>query len=479
MALSTITATTATIGGAMSINIKKGDSAFKHTLEYAFGDQNGTIVEKTNLTSIKWAVPADLVHQLPNSKSGYMTIYCYTYYNNALQGYNYIQVLVNVPDSAKPSVTAVFEEADAKVAAVSTAFLKYVSDVNYTITATSHSGAEIVSYSITNGGVTYSTATGTFTNVTDAYYDVIVTDSRGMFTTERFYKITNDYTRLTCDLETESVDPEDGIFHMALSGNYFNRSFYGGASNSLTIRVECIDRDGNKVTKTATPTFSNHTYTAKVDFEGVNYREVYDITAYASDRVMDAQSKTVSVAGKPLFDWSNEDFRFHIPVTEIDGYPWADFVIETGTEAMGSNGTWYWRKWKSGRAECCGTRNFGRASTDTSINSTLAYCWYRTPAYDQELPTGLFIETPDFIDIKIKALGTAEKPSARGAYIFIPGKGANEKWTESNMPIDPSKDNTGSFCLVYPGPTTMNGETYEDNHYPATHICFNVIGRWK
>lgn len=480
--LSTITATSAVIGEGMTISIKKASANYRHTIEYAFGDTNGTIAEKTGYTSITWTVPEDLMYQIPNNKTGTMILYCRTYQGDFEVGYNYIQVPISVPEDAKATVTLDCEEADSKVAALSSSFWKYTSDIKYTINATAAKGAEIVSYSITNGGETLTTATGTFKNVYDPYFYVVVTDSRGMVTNQRFYEVLYDYIRLTCNLELKEVDPEDGIITMSINGNFFYSTFHGTQSklNTLTLTVKSVDKDDNVVTKTVTPTIdtANNTYTAEVSFEGIDYREVYDITAYASDKLMDVQSKTVSVAGKPIFDWSNEDFRFHIPVTEVGGYPWADFIIEYGEEAMGSNGTWYWRKWKSGRAECYGTRNFGKAVNNTYLISGSSYGFYRTGHYNQPLPEGLFIDTPDFIDIRMSTTSTAETAAAKGALIYIPGRTDYEGWSSDNLPLLPSKDNTGSFCFIHTA-NSASGSNLSAYQYPATFVCFNVIGRWK
>lgn len=469
--LSTITANSTVIGEVMTINIKKASSGYTHTIEYAFGDHNGTIATKTAKTAISWTVPEDLLNQTPNSITGYITLYCYTYSADRLLGYNYIQVQLSVPEDAKPTIKFTATEANSRVSAVSSCFVKYVSDVNYTITATAQGGAEIVSYSVTNGSDKKTTASGTFEKITDAYYYVTVTDSRGMFATERFYFITWDYTRLTCNLWTDSVDNANNIIHMGLDGNYFNREFYGGTANSLTIRVECIDKDGNKLTQTATPTFNGNTYTAEVSFEGIDYRELYDVTAYASDKLFDVQSKTVTVAGKPLFDWNNEDFRFHIPVSEIDGYPWADFVIETGTASMGSNGTWYWRKWKSGRAECYGSRNFGTVATGIYLVSGVSYAGFRSEPFHQALPKDLFIDTPEVMDIRLKYAG---EQSPYGGMVWCIGNApTHEGHTAVSSWVAPSKDDTGSFVIFR---TTNTGNGY---YIEESHIGFNIIGRWK
>lgn len=468
--LSTITANTTVIGEVMTINIKKANSGYTHTIEYAFGDHNGTIATKTAKPAIAWTVPEDLLNQVPSSITGYITLYCYTYRADELLGYNYIQVQLTVPEDAKPTIKFTATETNSRVSAVSSCFVKYVSDVAYTVTATAKGGAEIASISVTNGSDKKTTATGTFEKITDAYYYVTVTDSRGMFATERFYYITWDYTRLTCNLWTESVDNAENIIYMGLDGNYFNREFYGGAANTLTIRVECVDKDGNKITKSVTPTYNGNTYSASVSFEGIDYREIYDVTAYASDKLFDVQSKTVSVAGKPLFDWNNEDFRFHIPVTMVGDYEWADFVIETGTASMGTNGTWYWRKWKSGRAECYGSRNFGSVAIGVSIWEATTHDGYRSELFDQKLPKDLFIDTPEVIDMRLKYSG---KDAPLGGIVWLVGEGTTrDNWRNEEFVV-PSKDNTGSFAIFHTFPS--DGGYYLN----ASHIGFNVIGRWK
>lgn len=472
--ISTITATTAVIGEGMTINIQKASPRYTHTIEYAFGDTNGTIATKTAKTQLYWTVPADLVYQIPNDTTGTIVLYCYTYEGDREVGYNYILVDITVPESAKLSVSLDCVEADSKVAALGNGayrnyFLKHTSDVSYTINAESPSGAEIVSYSITNGGVTYTSATGVFKNVSDPYFYVICTDSRGMVTNERFYHTLYDYIRLTCNLAIKEVDPEDGIITMSISGNFFNKNFYNASvalKNTMTLRVDCVDKQGNTITKTVTPTFSGNTYTAEVSFEDIDYRAVYDVTGYASDKLMDVQSKTVSVAGKPIFDWSNEDFRFHIPITKIGEYPFADYVIETGETSMGSNGTWYWRKWASGRAECVGTRNYGIYLIHTSI-----YGMSRGSLLNQSFPQDLFIEEPDYINMRMKhsKSSTSEGEWGGASVVYCGTKQARDETV-----IYPSAENTGTFTIIVPGIPAS-----EDIRFPATHICIEAVGRWK
>lgn len=67
----------------------------------------------------------------------------------------------------------------------------------------------------------------------------------------------------------------------------------------------------------------------------------------------------------------------------------ADYIVETGTEAMGSNGTWYWEKWNSGKAVCYGCRNYGVMSITSASNNQ-----YISTGISQSFPSGLFNDVP-------------------------------------------------------------------------------------
>lgn len=123
-----------------------------------------------------------------------------------------------------------------------------------------------------------------------------------------------------------------------------------------------------------------------------------------------------------------------------------DYVIETGTEAMGSNGTWYWRKWLSGRAECYGRRNFGNMAVSTAWGSL-----YLSPAFSQALPTGLFVDTPEYINISINRCG---------------GTGG---WVNQGNNDDASATSTGNFYVF----------AARSGNFSKVHFGFQCIGRWK
>lgn len=124
----------------------------------------------------------------------------------------------------------------------------------------------------------------------------------------------------------------------------------------------------------------------------------------------------------------------------------ADYVIETGYEEMGTNGMWYWRKWKSGKSEAWGCRNFGNMGVSTAWGNL-----YRSAIFTQDLPDKVFIRTPDAININI-------------VHATFGG------WICKHEQTAPSAVTTGSFIFVRPASATVTA---------PTNIGFYIIGEWK
>ena len=129
----------------------------------------------------------------------------------------------------------------------------------------------------------------------------------------------------------------------------------------------------------------------------------------------------------------------------VNGNALNDFVIDSGTESMGSNGTWHWRKWASGIAECYGCRNFGNMAITTAWGNL-----YRSAILTQDLPENVFIRTPDVININIVNAGFGG-------------------WICKHEETAPSAITTGSFIFVRPASATAT----------PTYIGFHVLGDWK
>lgn len=94
------------IGSAVTININRQSSSFKHTVRYHWGNKSGTIASNVD-TSTTWTIPLDFANDIPNSTSGTGTIYVDTYSGSTKTGTQSTTLTASVPASMKPTFTGV------------------------------------------------------------------------------------------------------------------------------------------------------------------------------------------------------------------------------------------------------------------------------------------------------------------------------------------------------------------------------------
>jgi len=376
------------------------------------------------------------------------------YVRTTISGTTYLSYLSKTMtiDASGPVITASIEDVNTTTVALTgggTKFIRGHNSMSFSMTAEGQKGATISSYSVICGSKTANSASGTLTNIENDVVIFSATDSRGVTATKTIQLDAVDYVKLTCNQDVRMVleSENSAQVNINITGNFFNGSF-GAKSNTLTLYVRHA-RNGEALGEWVdlSPLLyetNGNTYSLSPDVSGLDPSGTYIFQCKAVDALSEVVTNEYAVKFIPVFDWSKYDFNFNVPIT-IEGNPLVDFVIETGTEAMGTNGTWYWRKWKSGRADCYGVRNYGNMAVTTAWGGL-----YRSESFNQSLPSGLFIDTPEVIDITYRV-------SNYGG------------WIARHEATEPSSSNTGGFIVVRPANTTLN----------QAHIGFNVIGRWK
>ena len=103
---STVSDVTGTLGSAMTININRKNSAFKHTVKYNFGSLSGTIATNVD-TSVSWTPPLNLATAMPNKTSDWGNITVETYSGSSKIGSATCRLTLNVPDSVKPTLGSI------------------------------------------------------------------------------------------------------------------------------------------------------------------------------------------------------------------------------------------------------------------------------------------------------------------------------------------------------------------------------------
>lgn len=386
--------------------------------------------------------------------------------------------------------------------------VRHESLVEFTTGAQASKGAYVLEQLVKNGSKEVKNSyIGVIDSPEEESFIFRVTDSRLLQTQTVVSTTMVKYIKPTCNQEVivGLVEETGATATLNITGNYYTGSF-GVVDNELIIQVRFTDNNGvlsEWQTISDIPTIKDNTYSLTIAFGGLEYDKTYTFQTRAIDKLNTVESAQYSSRLLPIFDWSKEDFNFNVPInmngetiirhnasanntvlsasgghiylrpggTEstfgqtiiypdgsvqfggsvdfetftINGDLVADYIIEQGSEAMGSNGTWYWCKWASGKAECWGCRNFGNMAVTKDWGGL-----FRSTELSQDLPLDVFVTTPDVININIVN-------SNFGGWIC---KHESEA---------PSAVTTGSFIFVRPASATI---------YP-TYIGFHVIGLWK
>ena len=384
--------------------------------------------------------------------------------------------------------------------------IRYESMASFGYSAAAQKEATIVSHYVMNGTKRIDNQFyGVFDDVESGTFTFSATDSRGITNTVSTNSTLIPYVKPTCyqEVKTELAGEVGAQIYLTITGDYYDGSF-GATSNSIKIEVRHTLRNGSMsdwYEIADTPTLKNGTYQAEFILSDLSYNHAYTIQSRMSDKLNLVISEAYSARVMPLFDWATSDFNFNIPIN-MDGetvlrhnkeanntvlsasgghiylrpggtsdtfsetifYPNGDvefsgsiiangeviggaidYIVDSGEDSMGTNGTWYWTKWASGKAECYGKRNFGNMAITTTWGNL-----YRSAAQSQDLPYGLFADIPEVIDIS-----------------FINSNYGG--WIARHETTAPTESNTGSFIIVRPASATIT----------PTYIGFNVIGRWK
>lgn len=204
--------------------------------------------------------------------------------------------------------------------------VRYYSDAVVTATATAHNGAAITAIEAFCGdGKKISSAasplTGTLYGVESGSFTVRATDSLGKTTTLSPVELPMvEYVKLTCNLGDNKPDT-DGNMAVGVSGKYFNGSF-GAVSNTLKVEYRYKVSGASWLNTpeewhTMSIQMDQMGYNASASVSGLSYQTAYTFQARATDKLATVNSTEYTVRAMPVFDWSENDFRFHVPVAGI------------------------------------------------------------------------------------------------------------------------------------------------------------------
>lgn len=280
-----LSAATVEMGKSVTINTPAVNSAYRHTLRYAFGSASGTIATGI-VSSVSWTPPVSLANQIPSATAGSGTIYCDTYSGSTFLGTKSVSITLTVPGSVVPSA-GTLSAALAEDTSGTGLYVKGMGKAKLALSGASGAyGSSITSYTITGGGWTATNGaltTGTLASAGNITFTATVTDSRGRkASTTRTISVI-DYTRpgvAVCDVYRCDADG-----NRKKAGTYFaveiSASYSAITGNALNITARY-----KKQSESSYGTAANVTNNGKTVLGGGNIgaSTTYDVLVTVADK---------------------------------------------------------------------------------------------------------------------------------------------------------------------------------------------------
>ena len=369
-------------------------------------------------------------------------------------------------------------------------FVQGVSKITASMEGTANASANIASYSVTVGGKTTTLATnGTSADVTtdnavDWSGDVLVvgrvTDSRGISSNEVSDTITvvpyaepflSPHSRYTtiycarCDENGELSDSGESL-KLIIKCSWFSLmnkentatvevKYYNSAFESEWIPVAVEEQGGGlennyisfcdintKVDGVTLETDSSYSVIIKCTDRFGNYDDIeYPIPTSDVCFHLGENGNKAAFGKYAEIDNAVEidaDWDFYMKGNRV-----SDFVIEEGI-----SGIWAYRKWNSGVAECFGVHTVNDVSVSTAWGAL-----FESNTISVPLPSGLFVETPQF---HITLTGVANQTGQVSGIIL-------ELHSLGSKTVSPN------ICAVRPNAGTVG----------TLNVSIFATGRWK
>ena len=338
---STIAATDAPIEGVCTISITKADKNFRHSLRYSLtGSAPWTYLDATGApadrevifteTALSFPVPYSFYFAIPGKTKGQCTLELWTYLPDGTyltQPQQAVFTFQADREKAAPQIAFTLQDINPATLALTgdpETLVRYMSHGQLHIEGDFCPGAYMDRAAVLYMDKWYYGTEHLFTGVATNYFKLWMQDSRGFETyAEHTRETFIPYIMLTNQTTAKRQSPTGSLVDLTITGGYFDGSF-GAADNHLQVRYKIADYEHqleDAPWQTLTPTVENGTFRAQITLEDIPYTK----SCYVQTQVADALnnvSQTVKIGkGLPVFDWGEEDFRFHVPVifTASDG----------------------------------------------------------------------------------------------------------------------------------------------------------------
>lgn len=195
--------------------------------------------------------------------------------------------------------------------------VRYASNARCTFNDAAVKFSTIKSRKVTCGGKSL-TANGTISGATSGDFDFSTTDSRGNTTSKRVSLPLVQYILPTCYIGN-NVPNAVGEYELECTGSVFVGSF-GTTENNVSAEYRYREKGAGEwgLWIPLSVRTSGQTYTATANLSGLDYQKTYEFQCRVIDRLNTVESDIRVVVSRPVFDWSANDFIFHVPVSAVE-----------------------------------------------------------------------------------------------------------------------------------------------------------------
>ena len=335
---STVSAADGDIGSRATVVVSRKNSGFSHSIAYRFGNLSGyvdgegnPVTQEVQLTEtiVNFLLPEEFYYEIPDAPSGVCILTCRTYDQGSQIGSDQTATftVTAAPARCKPLVTGWVQDGNTKTAALTgddRVLVRNASVARCTMEAQGQKGATILRQSIAGTPVTEGTLDLRSPAFDSVSFEAV--DSRGYRTVLEVPVTVVPYVLLTNNSLVQRTDPTSGNGQLTLQGNCWNGNF-GEKENVLY----CVYRVNDGVPLSRKITVSgNNTYFLTVPLSELDYTKTHTVMVTVADQAMTVTKNLTVQKGIPVFDWGEEDFRFHVPVDvpalTVGGVPLTEYI---------------------------------------------------------------------------------------------------------------------------------------------------------
>ena len=313
-------ATDSAIEGVCTVTLPKNNNSYTHSLFYTFGKLSGYIGADGSCTEqearfsaeqVQFPVPESFYSAIPDSKQGQCTFLCRTYNADELIGERTCTCIFTAEEQrCAPVLNGTVRDTNDTTLALTgdeNTLIRFHSNALCSCTAAGRNGAAVTKQQV--NGHALSQGQYVLSAVEGSSFRFSAVDSRGYEAQQTVECTMIPYSRLTNNATVSRLGAASSRARLTVRGECFCGSF-GQTENTLSVFYSIA---GGPLQQ-AQPVMENGRYYLELMLSDLDYESSFLIEVTVAD-CLERAVKTLTLGkGVPVFDWSEGDFAFHVPV---------------------------------------------------------------------------------------------------------------------------------------------------------------------